>query len=60
MPRLGLLIGDKACPGAVLVDPAGVANERVKIQKVLGRDNTADALTRFLPDSDLERHMAQM
>ena len=37
-----------------------VANEHVKIQKVLGTDNPADALTKFLPEAELERHMAQM
>ena len=37
-----------------------MANEHVKIQKVLGTDNPADALTKFLPEAELERHMAQM
>ena len=37
-----------------------VANEHVKIQNVLGTDNPANALTKFLPEAELERHMAQM
>ena len=37
-----------------------VAHEHVKIQKVLGTDNPADALTKFIPEAELERHMAQM
>ena len=37
-----------------------MANEHVKIQKVLGRHNLAGALTKFLPEAELERHMAQM
>ena len=37
-----------------------VANEHVKKQKVLGTDNTADALTKFFAEAELERHMAQM
>ena len=52
MPRFGLLIGD--------VSLVRLANEHVQIQKVLGRDNTADALIKFLPEAELERHMAQM
>ena len=35
-----------------------VANELVKIQKVLGTDNPADALTKVFPEAELERHMA--
>ena len=37
-----------------------VANEHVKIQKVQGTDNPDDALTKFLAEAELERHMAQM
>ena len=32
----------------------------LKIQNVFGRDNPADALTKFFPEAELERHMAQM
>ena len=37
-----------------------VANKHVKIQKVLGTDNSADALTKFFLEAELERHVAQM
>ena len=42
------------------MDPAGGGKRAVKIQKVLGGDNPADALSKFLPEAELERHMAQM
>ena len=37
-----------------------VANEHVKILKVMDRENPAGARTKVLPEAELERHMAQM
>ena len=42
------------------MDPAGGGKWAVKKQKLLGGDNPADALSKFLSEAELERHMAQM
>ena len=42
------------------MDPAGGGNRACKNTEGAGYKQPADALTKFLPEAELERHMAQM